>query len=81
MNGSKKMVCQASVCAMVFFCLISSLFAEERTNEETPSMDFLEFLGDWETEQGEWVDFVELEHVESEKLIETTIDSKINNEN
>ncbi len=28
---------------------------------ELPSMDFLEFLGEWETEDGGWVDPLELE--------------------
>ncbi len=56
--------------------LISSSFAEEQMNtEEIPSIAFLEFLGEWETEQGEWIDYVELENEEPEneeleKLIE-----------
>ncbi|HIF50064.1 MAG TPA: hypothetical protein EYQ42_00765 [Thiotrichaceae bacterium] len=67
--------------------LISYSFAEEQMNtEEIPSIAFLEFLGEWETEQGEWIDYVELENEEPEneeleKLIESTSDSKIDNEN
>jgi hypothetical protein len=30
---------------------------------ETPSMEFLEFLGDWETEDGEWIDPEELDQI------------------
>ena len=32
-------------------------------NIETPSLEFLEFLGDWETEDGEWIDPEELEQI------------------
>ncbi|MCH7501481.1 MAG: hypothetical protein IH886_16035 [Nitrospinae bacterium] len=31
---------------------------------ETPSMDLLEFLGDWETDDGEWIDPEEMEQIE-----------------
>jgi hypothetical protein len=32
-------------------------------NTETPSLEFLEFLGDWETDDGEWIDPEELEQI------------------
>ena len=32
-------------------------------NMETPSLEFLEFLGDWETDDGEWIDPEELEQI------------------
>jgi hypothetical protein len=32
-------------------------------NIETPSIEFLEFLGDWETDDGEWIDPEELEQI------------------
>jgi hypothetical protein len=77
MNGWKKMVCRVSVGIMFFICSISSLFAEQQIeNKEIPSMDFLEFLGEWETEQGEWIDPIELENEEVVKLIETKIDNE-----
>jgi hypothetical protein len=61
---------------------MTSLFAEEQmTNETMPSMDFLEFLGEWETEQGEWIDPLELEDEEIGKLIETTIEVNTDNDN
>ena len=34
-----------------------------RENSETPSLEFLEFLGDWETDDGEWIDPEELEQI------------------
>jgi len=30
---------------------------------ERPTLEFLEFLGDWETDDGEWIDPEELEHI------------------
>ncbi len=48
-----------------------STFAEE----ETPSIDLLEFLGDWETQGGQWIDptqFVEipeLTQIESQEKV------------
>lgn len=82
MNGSKKMVCRVSVYCMLFFCSMPSLLAEEQlNNEQMPSMDFIEFLGEWETEQGEWIDPVDLENEETGQLIETTSETKIDNEN
>ena len=79
MNGSKKMSCRASLAFMMMSFLITSLHADEATNEEMPSMEFLEFLGEWETEEGEWIDPLELENEEFGRLIETTI--KTENEN
>jgi hypothetical protein len=32
-------------------------------NTEAPSLEFLEFLGDWETDDGEWIDPEELEQI------------------
>jgi hypothetical protein len=80
MNGLKKMVCRVNACILFFLCSITSLFAEEQMDSETtPSIAFLEFLGEWETEQGEWIDPLDLEDEELGKLIETTIE--VNNEN
>ena len=31
---------------------------------ETPSMELLEFLGDWETTDGDWIDPEEMEQIE-----------------
>ena len=83
MNGSKKMDCRVSLC-VVLLCSISSSLAEEITNDEqqtAPSIDFLEFLGEWETEQGEWIDPETLKDKELTNLIDTTVKLKKNNEN
>ncbi len=36
--------------------------------ENQPSMEFLEFLGEWETEDGDWIDPQALESMEAETL-------------
>ena len=55
---------------------MSSLYAEEHKNKETmPSIEFLEFLGEWETEEGEWIDPIEYENEELGKLIEAAIET------
>ena len=71
------MVYRVSVCFLLL-CSVSSLYAEEFANDEQqiiPDMDFLEFLGEWETEQGEWIDPETLDDNEIEKLLELNIDN------
>jgi hypothetical protein len=36
--------------------------------EETPSVELLEFLGEWETSQGQWVDPLELDTRQAEGI-------------
>ena len=62
MNGSKMMHYRVSMSVMMMLLSFSSLHAEESSTTESPSIDFLEFLGEWETEDGEWIDPVELEN-------------------
>ena len=38
------------------------------TDEETPSLQFLEFLGEFETEDGEWTDPEDINEMEIEDL-------------
>lgn len=72
MNGSKKMSYRVSACLMMLLCSTSILRAEQQDNTDAmPSMAFLEFLGEWETEEGEWIDPFELEDDEFAALIET----------
>lgn len=33
------------------------------TEQEAPTLDFLEFLGEWETEEGEWIAPDDLENM------------------
>ena len=39
--------------------------------EEMPAMDFLEFIGEWETADGEWIDPLALKEVEESVNAET----------
>lgn len=74
------MNCRVNAFFMFLLCSMSLLFAEEQTSTETmPSMEFLEFLGEWETEDGEWIDPVELESDEFGTLIKSVIET--DNEN
>ncbi len=34
---------------------------DELSGQDAPSLEFLEFLGDWETEDGQWTDPAEFE--------------------
>ena len=80
MNGSKMKHYLVKPCAMLLFFLYSLLFAEEQvTGDENPTIEFLEFLGEWETEAGEWIDPIDLEDDEIGSLIETVIEAE--NEN
>jgi hypothetical protein len=40
------------------------------SDDNQPSMEFLEFLGEWETEDGEWVDPQILESMDAEQQAE-----------
>ena len=52
----------------MFFFLVTLMpvftMAKEPT-EETPSLDFLEFLGEWSTQQNEWIDPSLMEKIEN----------------
>ncbi len=73
---------KTGACFLLFICSMASIFAEEQMNsEEMPSIAFLEFLGEWETDDGEWIDPVELENEEIGQLIETTTSSEVKTDN
>ncbi len=36
---------------------------QQKTSPEIPSLEFLEFLGEWETEDGRWIDPEELDQM------------------
>jgi hypothetical protein len=36
---------------------------QEEAGQEIPTLEFLEFLGEWETEDGRWIDPEELEQM------------------
>ena len=47
----------------IMFMLDTSAIASEPTAQDPPSIELLEFLGDWETANGEWIDPGELEQM------------------
>ncbi len=81
MNGSNRMIYKANALFLLLHCSMSSSFAEEQIADEImPSMAFLEFIGEWETDEGEWVDPLDLEREETGKLIETISEKNIYND-
>ncbi len=46
----------------------STALAESRVSEDSPSLEFLEFLGEWETSDGEWIDPAMLESDDFENV-------------
>lgn len=76
MNGSKMMFYRASTCLWILICSTSSSFAEEQNNSDSsPTMEFLEFLGEWETDEGDWIDPEDLGNDDIGKLIEVIIET------
>ena len=54
------MICRVSLLVLILY-YSSMVFAEENeTVDDTSTIEFIEFLGDWETADGEWVDPNEL---------------------
>ncbi|MFT5396294.1 MAG: hypothetical protein ACI85N_001492 [Gammaproteobacteria bacterium] len=71
MNGSKMMFYRASTCLWILICSTSSSFAEEKNNSDSvPSMAFLEYLGEWGTDDDDWIDPEDLDNDDIGKLIE-----------
>lgn len=61
-HGFRKMY-RLTAAATIFFCLLGSPVLAEEQEEMAPSMELLEFLGDWSVDDGEWLDLVELEKI------------------
>jgi hypothetical protein len=71
MNGSKKMVYRVSTCCLlILFYMLPVLADEQVSDEELPSLEFLEFIGEWETDEGDWIDPLEMERDETVTLFE-----------
>jgi len=45
--------------------------------DDVPSIEFLEFLGQWETEEGEWIAPEDLANDEMAQLLESAFESEI----
>ncbi len=56
MNGSNSMSCLPRILIIVMGLVSTASFAgSDKQDEMEVSMEFLEFLSEWETEQGDWV--------------------------
>jgi len=66
---------------MLVLMLISPLIAADETDDETGvSLEMLEFLGEWETDEGEWIDPDSLDNEVFAELTETVNDESKQNE-
>jgi len=76
MNGSKMMFYRASTCLWILICSTSFSFAEvKNSGDNMPSMAFLEYLGEWESDDDDWVDPEDLDNDDIGKLIEAIIET------
>jgi hypothetical protein len=67
---------------MFLFCATSLILADEPTrNDAVPSIEFLEFLGEWQADEDEWLDPITFQDDVIANLIDTTIEMAVDNEN
>ena len=52
----------------LFVLLLSVAFDANAASDEKPSMELLEFLGEWQTDNGEWVDPTRFLNITDEDL-------------
>ncbi|MCG8325085.1 MAG: hypothetical protein MI673_06170, partial [Thiotrichales bacterium] len=65
-NGWRDMICRLRCIMMLLPCLSLPVHSvdtqrQNETHQELPGAEFLEFLGEWETDQGEWIDPEEMD--------------------
>ena len=72
MNGWMSMNYRHSLILMLMIQFSSILQATSEQDNGAPSLDLLEFLGEWESSDGEWLDPAEFEDNDFAKLIEST---------
>ena len=72
MSGWKNMNCRLSSLVISMIILSPLVQAETQNEEEVPTMAFLEFLGEWEGNNGEWLDPEELEDEDFVNLLRLT---------
>jgi hypothetical protein len=74
MNGWMSMNYRHSLILLLMIQFSSILQAVSEQDNGAPSLDLLEFLGEWESSDGEWLDPAEFEDNDFAKLIESTHD-------
>jgi hypothetical protein len=55
MNGLSNMSYLLNIIFILMILFIETVYSESHLENETISLEFLEFLADWETNQGDWV--------------------------
>ena len=63
------MICRLNLVSLMVTLLSSTIEAQEPEpeTEEAPSLDFLEFLRQWETSADEWLDLNEIDDIDYTK--------------
>ncbi|MGD8559676.1 MAG: hypothetical protein PVF34_06645 [Gammaproteobacteria bacterium] len=62
---------------VLLIILLAVAFHAEAGTEDKPSMELLEFLGEWQTKEGEWVDPMRFMNID-EKDLKQGSDSTVN---
>ena len=66
------MNCRHKLLIFMMIMLSPLLQAETEGNEEAPTLELLEFLGEWETSDGQWIDPAVLEDEDFANLLRLT---------
>lgn len=74
MNGWKSMSFPARALLLLTWLISGWTYAQAESNESAPVLELLLFLGEWETDNGEWVDPGEFEDDSFEQLIDAASD-------
>jgi len=83
------MIYHNSIAHIVYALMILALFGApiraSIASDELPSMELLEFLGEWQTEEGDWIDptrFLDINEtdLDSEQLKKTSTDDNVKEE-
>ena len=78
--SAKKFLTQvqlALIPAALFLLLLTIAIDAKAASDDKPSMELLEFLGEWQTKDGEWVDPMRFMDVDDEDLKQDS-DSTVN---
>jgi len=74
MSGWKNMNCRHNLVFLMMISLSPVTHSEPEIHGEAPALELLEFLGEWETDEGEWIDPAELEDDDFASLLNITHD-------
>lgn len=76
MSGWKTMNCRPSLIIILMILFSPLVQAQTQEDDDRPPLDLLEFLGEWETSDGEWLDPAKLEDDDFAKLMSLTDDEE-----